>query len=79
MNKSDWATGMMKKMYRKKMQSLTKDKVTEYIICGETFEGDCIQCHKCKDCTHETCVDNDHLQPYGYCDMYKAKKCLGHC
>lgn len=65
----------------KNIQSLSqedREKETECIICGETFEEDWIQCHECKDWAHEDCVYIDSSDVHYYCDVCKAKKRLGH-
>ena len=66
---------------KKNAQSLSltdREKETECIICGETFEEDWIQCHECKDWAHEDCVDIDSSDINYSCDICKAKKRLGH-
>ncbi|XP_052752615.1 uncharacterized protein LOC128201064 [Galleria mellonella] len=78
-NKRKAATNKMKT--KKNIQSLTqleRDHDTECIICGETFEEDWIQCHRCKDWAHEACVDIDPSLAYYYCDVCKAKERFGH-
>lgn len=56
---------------------ISKDKETECIICGQSFEEDWIQCYECKDWAHGECVHIDSSDIYYYCDVCKAKKTVG--
>lgn len=71
-NKSKSVTTNNKKMKTKQnIQTLTKDRETECIICGENFDENWIQCFTCKDWAHEACVDIDPSKSYYYCDVCK--------
>ena len=77
--KKKGTTATKKEMKTKQnIQELSRDQETECIICGEIFDEDWIQCHRCKDWAHEACVHIDPSQLYYFCDVCKAIKRLGH-
>ncbi|KAJ8865494.1 hypothetical protein PR048_033759 [Dryococelus australis] len=37
--------------------TISSEQETVCILCGESFQEDWIQCHKCKEWTHENCAN----------------------